>query len=155
MVEVGGLAPGFTLFDQDRRERRLGEFRGKKTLLAFFPGAFTSVCTREMCTFRDSIAELQRLEAQVVGISVNDPWSNKGFAEQNRLGFPLLSDYERRVVRLYGVPLVDLGLKGYTAAQRAVFILDRDGVVRFKWVSDDPRREPDYKELSEALSQIP
>ncbi|MEM2905215.1 MAG: redoxin domain-containing protein, partial [Candidatus Bathyarchaeia archaeon] len=69
MVEVGEVAPDFALMDYDRKERRLSEFRGRKTVLAFFPGAFISVCTREMCTFRDSMAELQRLDAQVVGVS--------------------------------------------------------------------------------------
>ncbi|MEM2904807.1 MAG: redoxin domain-containing protein, partial [Candidatus Bathyarchaeia archaeon] len=69
-----------------------------------------------------SMAELQRLDAQVVGVSVNDPWSNRGFAERNQLAFPLLSDYDRKVVNLYGVALHDFGgLKGYTAAQRSVF----------------------------------
>jgi len=109
-----------------------------------------------MCTFRDSMAALERLDAQVVGVSVNDPYSNRAFAEKNGLTFPLLSDYERKVVKLYGVALKDFaGLKGYTAAQRSVFILDRNGIVRFRWVSDDPRKEPDYRRLNEALSQIP
>jgi len=72
-------------------------------VLAFYPGAFTSVCTKEMCTFRDSLAKLNELKAQVIGISVNDPFSNKAFAEANSLSFPLLSDYNRKVVELYGV----------------------------------------------------
>jgi peroxiredoxin len=99
-IVVGEKAPDFTLPDTDRKPRRLVEFLGKKLVLAFFPGAFTSVCTKEMCAFRDSIARLSELKAQVVGVSVNDPFSNKGFAERNLLTFPLLSDYNREVVRL-------------------------------------------------------
>ena len=80
-VVVGIKAPDFTLPDIDRKPRKLSEFRGKKLVLAFYPGAFTSVYTKEMCTFRDSMARLNELKTQVVGISVNDPFSNKGFVE--------------------------------------------------------------------------
>jgi peroxiredoxin len=108
-----------------------------------------------MCTFRDSLAKLSELKAQVVGVSVNDPFSNKGFAERNLLSFPLLSDYNREIVRLYGIELKDFaGLKGYSVAKRSVFILDKDGVVRYRWVSDDPGKEPDYKEIEAVLAQI-
>ena len=154
-INVGEKAPDFTLPDTDRRSRRLSEFRGKKLVLAFFPGAFTSVCTKEMCTFRDTMARLSELKAQVVGVSVNDPWSNKGFAERNLLAFPLLSDINREVIRLYDIELTDFaGLRGYSVAKRSVFILDKEGVVRYRWVSEDPGIEPNYKEIQETLNQI-
>ena len=154
-IVVGQKTPDFTLPDTDRKPRKLSEFLGKKLVLAFFPGAFTSVCTKEMCTFRDSITRLSELKAQVVGVSVNDPFSNKGFAERNMLTFPLLSDYNREVVRLYGIELKDFaGLKGYSVAQRSVFILDKDGIVRYRWVSDDPGKEPNYNEIESALAKI-
>jgi peroxiredoxin len=158
MVEivVGKPAPDFTLPDSERKLRKLSEFRGKKLVLAFFPGAFTSVCTKEMCTFRDSMARLNELKAQVVGISVNDPFSNKGFVEKNLLTFPLLSDYNREVVRLYDIELKDFaGLKGYSVAKRSVFILDKKGVVRYMWVSEDPGMEPNYEEVKKVLEKIP
>jgi len=155
-VAVGKEAPDFMLPDTDRKSRKLSEFRGKKLVLAFFPGAFTSVCTKEMCTFRDSITRLNELKAQVLGISVNDPFSNKGFAEKNLLTFPLLSDYNREVIRLYGIELKDFaGLKGYSVAKRSVFILDKNGVVRYRWVSEDPRIEPNYEEVKKVLEKIP
>lgn len=154
-VKVGDVAPEFTLVDTERKPRRLSEFRGKIVVLAFYPGAFTSVCKKEMCTFRDSIARLEGLNAQVVGVSVNDPWSNMGFREANMLNFPLLSDYMREVIELYGIVLSDFaGLKGYTVAKRSVFIVDKDGVVRYRWVSEDPDVEPNYEEISRALERI-
>jgi len=154
-VVVGRKAPDFTLSDTERKLRKLSEFLGKKLVLAFFPGAFTSVCTKEMCTFRDSMAMLSQLKAQIVGISVNDPFSNKGFVERNLLTFPLLSDYNREVIRLYGIELKDFaGLKGYSVAKRSVFVLDKNGIVRYKWVSEDPGIEPNYKEIEKALNQI-
>lgn len=155
MVDVDKKAPDFTLPDTDRKPRKLSEFLGKKTVLAFFPGAFTSVCTKEMCAFRDSMAKLNELNAQVIGISVNDPFSNKGFAEKNMLTFTLLSDYTRDVIKLYGIELKDFaGLKGYSVAKRSVFVLDKNGIVRYKWVSDDPGMEPNYKEVEMTLDRI-
>jgi len=123
-------------------------------VLAFYPGAFTSVCTKEMCTFNDSLAKLNELKAQVIGISVNDPFSNKAFAEANSLSFPLLSDYNRKVVKLYGVEARDFaGLKGYTAAKRSIFILDSGGTVRHKWISEDPHVEPIYQGIERILAE--
>jgi peroxiredoxin len=130
----------------------LKEFLGKKTVLAFFPGAFTGACIKEMCTFRDS---LQTLPGQVVAISVNDPFSNKGFAETHQLQFPILSDYTRETIKKYNIVINDFaGLKGYTAAKRSVFVLDENGVVRYKWVSEDPGKEPNYEEIKSTLAKL-
>ncbi len=151
-VEIGQKLPDFQLHDQDRKQRSLKEFLGKKTVLAFFPGAFTGVCTKEMCTFRDS---LQTLPGQIVAISVNDPFSNKGFAETYQLQFPILSDYTREIIKSFNIYHNDFaGLKGYTAAKRAVFILDANGVVRYKWVSEDPTKEPNYEEIKSTLTKL-
>jgi len=154
-MSVGQKAPEFTLPDTELKPRRLRDFLERKVVLAFYPGAFTSVCTKEMCTFRDSIAKLSDLKAQVVGISVNDPFSNKAFAERNMLNFPLLSDYNREVVGLYGVAAEDFaGLKGYTAAKRSIFIVDRERTVRYVWISEDPRAEPNYDEIERVLGEV-
>jgi peroxiredoxin len=155
LIEVGRTVPDFQLPDQDRVIRSLKDFSGKKAVLAFFPGAFTGVCTREMCKFRDSAQPFLDFGAQIVGISVNDPFTNKAFAEANGLRFPILSDYTRETIRSYGVFHEDFaGLKGYTAAKRSVFILDGAGTVRYMWVSEDPGKEPDYEEVIRQLSQL-
>jgi peroxiredoxin len=154
-VKVGDKAPDFSLPDTNLKPRKLEEFLGSKVVLAFFVGAFTSVCTKEMCAFRDSMARLIDLKAQVVGVSVNDPFSNKAFAEKNRLTFPILSDYNRQVIKTYGVETPDFGgLKGYTVAKRSIFILDKNGVVRYVWTTEDPTIEPDYREIENALEKI-
>src|SRR5437879_2348214 len=109
MVNQGEKAPNFRLPDYERKPRNLQELlkpRGA-TLLAFFPGAFTSVCTKEMCKLRDDLAEFNKINAQVVGIAVNDPWTKKAFAEKNSLTFPILSDSNRDVVRIYNVFMTD------------------------------------------------
>lgn len=154
MVNVGTTAPQFTLKDTDRVPRSLGEFAGKKLLLAFYPGAFTGVCDKEMCTLRDSMAEFNSLEAEVIGISVDSPYANKAFKEKYQIAFPLLSDFDRSVIRMYGVELQDFGgLAGYSVAQRSVFILDREGKVTWKWVAERPGIEPNYPEVREALAK--
>ncbi len=154
-IQVGDKAPNFTLPDIDLQPRSLKDFLGKKVVLAFFVGAFTSTCTKEMCEFRDSMARLTDLDAQVIGISVNDPFSNKGFAEKNRLPYPILSDYKREVIKEYGLELSDFaGLSGYTVAKRSIFILDQAGTVRYAWVSDNPAVEPNYDEIQKTLQQI-
>ena len=155
MIEVGRKLPDFQLYDQDKVVRSLKDFLGTKTVLAFFPGAFTGVCTREMCEFRDSAKTFIDFGAQVVGISVNDPFTNKAFAETNGLRFLILSDYTRQTIRSYDVFHEDFaGLKGYIAAKRSVFILDEAGTVRYKWVSEDPSKEPDFEEIIRQLSQL-
>ena len=155
-LKVGDKAPDFKLHDTDRKERSLSEFLGKKTILVFYPGAFTGICTKEMCTFRDSLSNLNNMNAQVVAISVDAPFSNKGFADANKLTFPLLSDYTRVVSKQYtGVYEDFAGLKGYTASKRAVFVLDKSGVVKYAWVSENnPGAEPPYDEVNKALASF-
>jgi peroxiredoxin len=153
--QVGEKAPDFSLPDIDLKLRSLRDFDGQKVVLAFFVGAFTSVCTKEMCAFRDSMARLIDLKAQVVGISVNDPFSNKGFAEKNRLSFPILSDVNREVVKLFNLELPDFaGIKGYSVAKRSIFVLDRKGIVRYAWITENPAVEPDYGKIEKVLAEI-
>jgi peroxiredoxin len=154
-LKSGDKAPQFTLVDTTKKPRTLGEFLGKKTVLAFYPGAFTGVCTKEMCAFRDSLASLSDLKAQVVGISVDAPFANKGFADANHLTFPLLSDFTRAVSKSYAGVYEDFGgVKGYTASKRSIFVLDNAGVIRYVWITDDPGVEPPYDEVKKALVAI-
>jgi peroxiredoxin len=143
------------LVDADRKPRSLKEFQGKNIVLAFFPGAFTGVCTTELCTFRDSMSRFNELNAQVLGISVDSPFANKAFATQNNLQFPLLSDYSRTALKAYGIVHEGFaGLEGYSAARRSVFVVDKSGTVRYAWISDNPGVEPNYDEVTKALSAL-
>lgn len=154
-LTIGSKAPNFTLFDTDRKERALREFLGKKTVLVFYPGAFTGICTKELCAFRDTMTNFNNMNAQVIGISVDGPFANKAFAENNQLTFPLLSDYTTEVSKKFGGVHEDFaGMKGYTAAKRAVFVLDKGGVVKYTWISDDPGIEPPYDEINKALASF-
>ena len=152
-VDVGSTAPDFTLTNQDRQPVTLSAQRGKPVVLAFFPAAFSSVCAKELCTFRDSIAKLGQANAQVYGISVDTFFALKAFHDQEKLSFQLLSDFNKQVIRDYGVFNEDMiGLKGI--AKRAVFVIDKDGVVRHREVLEDARNEPDYGKVSSALASL-
>ncbi|MEK7367991.1 MAG: peroxiredoxin [candidate division NC10 bacterium] len=154
-VKVGEKAPEFTLVDTALKPRSLKEFLGKTTVLVFYPAAFTGVCTKEMCAFRDNLSQLSSIGAQMVGISADTPFSNKAFAEQNSLTFPILSDYNREAIKAFGIAFPDLaGLKGLTVAKRSVFVLDKQGVVKYAWVSEDPKKEPDYAEVTKAARSL-
>ena len=155
-VEVGQRAPDFTLYDSNNQQRALSEFKGKNVVLAFFPGVFTGTGTTEMCTLRDQSDRFNSLNAQVLGISVDPTFSQKAWAAQHNLEFPILSDYSREVIKQYDVEFPNLaGLEGYTAADRAVFVLDKEGVVRYKWLAPNLGTEPDYDEIRGALGQLP
>lgn len=154
-LKVGDKAPEFILIDTERKPRRLSEFLEKKTVLAFYPAAFTGVCTKEMCAFRDRLDWLTSLDAQVVGISVDPPFANKAFAQEYRIPFPLLSDFTRHVSSIYTGLYVDLGgVPGYTASKRSVFVLDREGVVRYAWISELPAAEPNYDDIKSVLTSL-
>jgi len=152
--QIGQEAPGFDLPDVEMKSRSLKEFRGKKLVLAFFPAAESPVCTTEMCALRDLLSLLKSHGAEVVGISVDGPFANKIFTENRHLNFPILSDYKREVINKYGIVMANLGsLEGYNAAKRSVFVLDESGIIRYRWISDNPLVEPNYDEIQSALKK--
>lgn len=124
--------------------------KGKTTVLVFFPAAFTDVCTTEVCTFRDSLARFNAVQAQVAGVSIDTPFTLNVFAKQNGLTFPLLSDANREAIRAFDVVWPDLGGVRETAS-RAVIVLDRAGEVIYRWVGDNPGQEPKYEEVIAAV----
>ena len=154
-ADVGSKAPDFTLPNQDRQPVSLRDaLASSPVVLAFFPAAFSSVCTKELCTFRDQLGPLNHLaKAQVYAISVDTPFALKAFANAERLQYPLLSDFNKDVIRAYEVVNPDMiGLKGI--AKRAVFVIDREGTIRYKEVLDDARNEPNYEKLNGALAGL-
>ena len=154
MLQVGAIAEGFSLYDAYKKERNLSEFliKGKRTILAFYPGAFTGVCDQEMCTFRDMFSDLERLNANLVAVSVDAPFAQKAFAEKYGLNFPLLCDFKREVVQKYGVLWKGLGgVNGYESSNRAIFVLDDGGKVLYSWLAPNPGVLPNYEEIKKHL----
>jgi peroxiredoxin len=154
LPEVGETAPDFTLYDTETKETRLSDYlgKGKPVILAFFPGAFTGTCTKELCTFRDMF-DLATLDAQLVAISVDSPFANKGFAVKNGFRFPLLSDFGKEIIQKYGVVWKNLsGLNGYVSANRAIFVLDPKGKIKMKWIAPNPGVLPNFDEVKKAVA---
>jgi len=146
-------APDFTLVNQERQKVTLSDYRGAPVVLAFFPAAFSSVCTKELCTFNDSLSRLAAAKATVFGISVDTFFALKAFHDQQHLAFPLLSDFNKETIRDYGVLNENMiGLKGI--AKRAVFVIDREGIVRHREVLEDARHEPDYDKAIAAAAAL-
>ena len=153
MSLLGTQAPSFELYDTSRTAVSLESLRGHKVVLAFFPAAFTGVCEKELCTLQDDLGRFADLNAKVLAISVDAPFSNAAFADKTKAGFPILSDYSRSTVEAYGVALHDFaGMTGYTASQRAVFIVDTNGTVTYEWIGPNPGVEPDYQAIQAALA---
>ena len=156
VLRLGQKVPEFSLPDADKKTRSLGEFTKQGTVvLAFFPFAFSGVCDKEMCMFRDGFDNLQRAEAQLVGISVDSTFALKAFAQTYNLQFPLLSDFNKKITKLYGVlqdPWVGFGYKG--VAKRSVMVVDKRGMLRYRWVTDEPSDEPPYGEVMKAAQKL-
>lgn len=148
MVEIGQTAPDFALPDQDGNERKLSEFRGKNVLIAFYPFDFSPVCTVEFGCFEQDLNQLNNLDAQVLGISVDSKYSHKEFSQKLGLNFPLLSDFGREVCKLYGT----LREEGFS--NRAYFIIDKTERVRFKYVMPTPKDRLENTRLIEELEKI-
>lgn len=154
-ADVGQKVPTVSLIGPDRTPVQLTDLLGTPTILLFFPGAFTGVCTKEMCTIRDDFNRFTAAGAQVLAISVDSPFAQQAFKEANQLPFTLLSDFKREAVKAFGVEDPNF-LKGLMAgtAKRSAFVVDSSGTVTYRWVSDNPGVEPNYNEVAAAVKQI-
>lgn len=152
-IQEGDPAPRFTLPDAPGHEVDVGEQIGERpVVLLFFPLAFSSTCTAEMCAVRDDWERWEELGAAVYGISVDSPFVTERFREEHDLPFPVLSDFNREVAERYGVLYEEFyGLEG--VAKRAAFVIGGDGTVAWSWVSVDASVEPDYAALREAVER--
>jgi peroxiredoxin len=154
-VNIGNIAPDFALLDAEKKTHTLRSLAGSKVIIAFFPGVFTGVCTKEMCRLNDSMGMLQKADAQILGISVDPIYAQKAFASTNKLTFPILSDYTRYVALEYCGLVNDFGgMPGFTASKRAVYVLDRDQKVTYVWIGENPGLEPPYDDVFAAVNAI-
>ncbi|MFB6178866.1 MAG: redoxin domain-containing protein [Halorientalis sp.] len=157
MVSEGDSAPTFTatIGTSDHEPFDLDEYLGDGPLvLAFFPGAFTPPCTNEMVALQDRLDAFETAGATVLGISADSPFSQGAFREEHGIEFTLVSDMAREAIDTYDltIDIVELGLHGI--ANRAVFVLDSDGVVTYAWEASDPTTTPDYESLLNAVSDV-
>ena len=144
--------PDVVLYDLDRKPINLKTFEGKKSVIAFFPGAFTGGCTEELCSFQSDIQQFNDLNVQIVGISVDSPFALSGWAQANDISFALLSDCKKECIKLFDVEFEGLaGLEGYISSNRAVFIADSSGEITYKWIAENPGVLPDFDVIKSNL----
>ena len=151
-LEVGQKAPDFKLYDSELKEVSLSDYLGKKLVVHFFPMAFTGGCTAQLCTMRDSFGYYEGQGAEVVGISVDSPFTLAKFKEENHYQFPLLSDFNKEVSQAYGAYYDEFvfGLKG--VAKRAAFVINEDQEVVYAEVLDVAGDLPDFEAIQRAVA---
>jgi len=156
VLRIGQRVPDFSLVDSGGKERALSEFLSKgNVVLAFFPFAFSGTCDKEMCVFRDDLSKFSSVGSQVVGISVDSVYTLKVFGQTYNLQFPLLSDFNKKVSKAFDAlhdVWVNHGYKG--VSKRAVFAVDKKGILRYRWVTSNPGEEPPYEEILSTLNKI-
>jgi glutaredoxin-dependent peroxiredoxin len=152
MLQIGEKAPDFSLRASDKSLVSLKEQRGQNVVLLFFPFAFTGVCTKEMCEMRDSIGEYEKLNARVLAISVDSPFTLDKWKQEQGFNFPLLSDFNKTASKKYDVLYKEFafGLKG--VSKRSAFVIDKQGIVRYAEVLENAGEIPNFGEVKKALS---
>lgn len=153
-VTIGQKAPEFELFDSEKKKVNLADYKGRNVLLLFFPMAFTSVCTAELCSVRDNISQYNNSNAEVFGISVDSPFTLAKFKEDQNLNFPLLSDFNKDVSKAYGALYETFVFDMKGVSKRAAFLLDREGNVRYSEVLDNAGEVPNFDQIRETLNSL-
>jgi peroxiredoxin len=154
VVKVGDKAPDASVFTKPGESKTLRELRGDAPgVILFFPLAFSGVCTKEMCAIADNFAAWNDVGARVVAISVDSPFTNMKFAESTNASFPIVSDFNHEAMRAFDVERDDLlGMKG--VSERAAFVIDRSGIVRYAWVGENPGVFPPLEEIRETVATL-
>lgn len=154
MIQIGQEAPDFKLFNTDKKEIALSDYRGKNVVVLFFPLAFTSTCTEELCNMRDNIAYYNGLNAVILGISVDSLFTQKKFKEEQALTFDLLSDFNKTTATAYGALYADWGFGWKGVTKRASFVIDAKGIVRHVEVQENAGELPNFQAINTALETI-
>jgi glutaredoxin-dependent peroxiredoxin len=153
-LRIGDKAPDFSLYSSDKQLVHLHDYVGKNVVLLFFPLAFTSTCTKELCSTRDDMSIYNELDTQVLGISIDSPQTLHRYKAEHQLNFILLSDFNKEAIRAYDVIYEEfsLGMKG--VGKRAVFVIDAEGVIRYIEVLESAGNLPDLQAVQNAVRQL-
>lgn len=151
-IEAGQKAPDFSLYDSAKNKVTLSDLKGKQVLLLFFPAAFTSVCTKELCNVRDNIAQYNQVNAQVLGISVDSVFTLGKFKEEQQLNFPLLSDFNKEASAAYGTLYETFVFDMKGVSKRSAFVIDEAGTVQYAEVLENAGDLPNFEAIEAALA---
>lgn len=157
-LKVGDKAPNFTLKSftpsEDVKDISLSDYEGKNLVILFYPMSFTGVCTNEMCTMTENFDSFKGMNADVIGISVDGTFVQKAFAKQNNITFPLLSDYNRKAIRDYDVVQPEFAHGQLETAKRAVYVIDKTGIICYVEVTPTPGDQVNFDALKEAMKSL-
>lgn len=153
-IEIGQPAPDFTLFDSTKNKVTLSALRGQNVLLLFFPLAFTSTCTAELCSVRDNISFYNNVNAKVLGISVDSLHTLAKFKADQNLNFTLLSDFNKDVSSLYGSLYEMFGYNMKGVSKRSAFVIDTEGIIRYVEILENAGEQPNFKNITLTLEAL-
>lgn len=154
MLKPGDKAPDFALRASDKSLVKLSEQRGKNIVLLFFPFAFTGVCTKELCFMRDSLADYERLDAQILAVSVDSPYTLAKWKDEQKFNFPMLSDFNKTVSKKYDALYKEFGLGLKGVSKRSAFVIDKEGVVRYAEVLENAGELPNFEAVKKTLQSL-
>lgn len=154
-IQTGQQAPAISLYDTEKNKVNLADLKGNNVVIVFFPLAFTSVCTAELCSIRDSISTYNSADAKVLGISVDSVFTLGKFKEEQQLNFPLLSDFNKEASKAFDAlyetfPAFEMA----GVSKRAAFVIDKEGVIRYAEVCPTPGDLPDFNAIQETLAKL-
>lgn len=153
-LQIGDKAPDFKLYNSDKQEVSLSDYKGKNVVVLFFPLAFTGVCTAELCEMRDNITSYSHLNAEILGISVDSLFTLEKFKAEQKLPFNLLSDFNKEISSAYGSLYENfvLGMKG--VSKRSAFVVDAEGIIQYAEVLEDAGKVPNFEAVQDALKSL-
>ena len=153
-VRPGDQAPDFSLRASDKSQVKLRDFSGKNVVLLFFPAAFTSVCTRELCMMRDGIQEYEQLNAQILAISVDSLYALHKWKEEQAFNFLLLSDFNKTVSKKYEALYKEFVFEMKGVSKRAAFVIDKNGIIQYAEVLDNAGELPNFEAIKKTLESL-
>ena len=153
-IKIGQPAPDFTLYDSTKNKITLSDMKGQNVLLLFFPLAFTSTCTVELCSIRDNISFYNDVNAKVFGISVDSLHTLAKYKADQNLNFTLLSDFNKEVSSLYGSLYEMFGYNMKGVSKRSAFVIDKDGIIRYAEVLENASEQPNFKNITLTLGGL-
>jgi glutaredoxin-dependent peroxiredoxin len=153
-IQVGQKAPDFSLFDTERKKVSLADFKGKNVLILFYPQAFSSTCTAELCAVRDDIARYNNANAEVLGISVDSVFTLKRYKEEQGYNFPLLSDFNKEVSAAYDSLYENWILEMKGVSKRSAFIVDKEGIIQYVELVETKDGVPDFEAINKKLESL-
>ena len=153
-MKAGDKAPEIALYDTSKNKVSLSDFKGKNVVVLFFPLAFTSVCTAELCEMRDNIATYNNLHAEILGISVDSLYTLGKFKEEQNINFSLLSDFNKEASNAYDVLYETFGFNMKGVSKRAAFVIDKEGIIQYAEVCASPGDLPSFSGIQETLMKL-